>query len=73
VHPEITTALARQHAAELHATAALHRRRATSRRRRPSPRARIGRALVRWGHRLAPPTPIAPIAPAGRPATTMGA
>ena len=67
MHPEIATALARHHAAELHATAELRRRRrpergnhtAERRGHRPSLRTRTGWLLVRWGHRLAPPPRIA--------------
>ncbi len=69
MHAEFTTTLARQHVAELQATAEAHRRlRPTAPgARRPSLRTRAGWTLVRWGQRLAPPPSVAP--PRSRPAT----
>jgi hypothetical protein len=75
VHPDIVIELARQHVAD-----ELDRARrpvfsgadpgATTPRRRPSLRTRLGWALVRWGHRLAPPPAAVRRAP--RRAATMG-
>ena len=71
MHPEIATALAHQHTAELHREADQRRQRAArgDQPRRAALRIRTGRTLVGWGHRLAPPPHGAPARPS---AATMG-
>ena len=72
MHPEITIQLARQRVLEMTAEAAAHRRARASRPARPGVRARLGRRLVRWGHRLAPATPFTGASTIGRRPATMG-
>ena len=71
MHPEITIQLARQRVLEMAAEAARRRARA-SRPIRPGVRARLGRRLVRWGHRLAPATPFPGASTTARRPATMG-
>lgn len=68
MHPDLTIELARQRIIELHAHAA----RRPVRQPRISLRARFGRRLVRWGHRLAPATPFIGASPTTRRPATMG-
>ncbi len=71
MHPEITIQLARQRVLEMTAEAARRHAR-PSRPARPGVRARLGRRLVRWGHRLAPATPFTGASTIGRRPATMG-
>jgi hypothetical protein len=68
MYTQFVDIVARQHIAELHAEAE-HRRLLRHGRltRRPSLRTRLGRLLLRWGHRLAPTPRVA--TSRGRPAT----
>ena len=68
MHPELTIILANQRIAEL-----LERsRRRPPQAPRPGLRRRLGNALVRWGHRLAPATPLAGASTSRRRPATMG-
>jgi hypothetical protein len=72
MHSELTAIIARQHVAELTATAERYHHLGSDpgMASRPSLRTRLGWRLVRWGQRLAPP----PSMPSRRPhPATMGA
>jgi hypothetical protein len=70
MHPDLLIAIARQRGLELRADAAAARR--VPRRAGASVRARLGRRLVRLGHRLAPVPPRVVASPNARRPATMG-
>lgn len=68
MHPDLLIILASQRIAELHERS----RHRLPRGPRRSLRERLGRRLVRWGHRLAPATPWAGASTSRRRPATMG-
>jgi len=70
MHPELLIEIARQRRIELHADATARSRR--SRSGRSGARARLGRRLVRLGHRLAPAPSLVTASTNVRRPATMG-
>jgi len=69
MHPDLLIDMARQRGLELQASGARHRAARTG---RPGVRARLGRRLVRWGHRLAPAPAFGGASTTRRRPATMG-